>query len=309
MSAGNVAVVDIGTNSVRLLITDSEGKSLVREMEITRLGEGVDVTGALSEPAITRTTRVLAAYRAQIESHAAVRVRATATSAARDARNREAFFDAATAALGTRPELLSGEDEAALSFRGAAQGLDPSLAPFLVIDIGGGSTEFVIGTRAPEAATSIALGCVRMTERHLQHDPPSPSEIAACVADVQEVLRTVPGKVPVQRARAVIGVAGTITTLAHVQQGCLTYAPERTHHSRLGLTEVDTLCTRLAGLTLAQRSELMPAKRAEVIVGGALALHAIMQAFAVPELIVSESDILDGLAASLREALQSTAKQ
>jgi exopolyphosphatase / guanosine-5'-triphosphate,3'-diphosphate pyrophosphatase len=295
----HVAAVDIGTNSVRLLITDQHGRPLVREMEITRLGQGVDVAGTLHPDAIARTAAVLAQYRALIERHAAVRVRATATSAARDASNREVFFDAATRALGTRPELLSGQEEAELSFRGATHGLDPKLAPFLVIDIGGGSTELVIGSDAPSATISLGLGCVRMTERHLQHDPATPAEISACREDVRAVLSTVRLSVPVHEARSVVGLAGTITTLAHVQLGRLQYSPEVTHHSRLSAADIDALCSRLVAMSLSARTQLMPAKRAEVIVGGAIALQTLMRELALAELIVSESDILDGLAASL----------
>jgi len=302
MTTGRVAAVDIGTNSVRLLIQEPTGQPLLREMYITRLGEGVDVANSLQPAAIERTVRVLASYGALIAQHSVSRVRAAATSAARDAHNREEFFDAAESALGSRPELLSGEDEAALSFQGATQGLAATAAPFLVIDIGGGSTEFVLGERTPAAAISVPLGCVRMTERHIATDPPDTAELDACAADVRSVLASVRARVDVAQAATVIGVAGTITSLAHLQQGCLRYAPELTHHSRLQRVAVELLCGRLAAAPLVPRRALLAdPKRAEVIVAGAVILRTILQELAIPELVVSESDILDGLAASLLE--------
>ncbi|MET0385357.1 MAG: Ppx/GppA phosphatase family protein [Polyangiales bacterium] len=297
----NVAAVDIGTNSVRLLISDPSGGSLEREMQITRLGQGVDVTGVLHPDAIARTTAVLASYRTLLDKHAVKRVRAAATSAARDASNRDQFFEAAEAALGTRPELLSGDEEAALSFRGATHGLAPSLAPFLVLDIGGGSTEFVLGSDAPEALTSVPMGCVRMTERHLKSDPPSATELEACERDVRRIVADVARSVPVARARTVIGLAGTITSLASLQHGSLRYDPAVTHHSRLRAADVEVLFTKLAAVPTAERRGLLAEpKRAEVIVGGALVLRTILRELQLSELTVSETDILDGLAASLQ---------
>lgn len=297
----NVGAVDIGTNSVRLLICDATGRALEREMVITRLGQGVDESGALHADAITRTTDVLGTYRALLDKHAVSRVRATATSAARDASNRDAFFCAAEAALGTRPELLSGEEEAALSFQGATSGLSPELGPFLVVDIGGGSTEFVLGTTAPEALTSVPMGCVRMTERYITHDPPVADELASCAQAVQEIMVSVTRDVPVQRARLVIGLAGTVTSLASLAAGSLRYDPAVTHHSRLKRAAVEQLSQRLARCSVAERRGMLAEpKRAEVIVAGAIVLQTIMQELALDELMVSESDILDGLAASLQ---------
>jgi exopolyphosphatase/guanosine-5'-triphosphate,3'-diphosphate pyrophosphatase len=172
----------------------------------------------------------------------------------------------------------------------------------LVIDIGGGSTEFVLGSDQPEAMTSVAMGCVRMTERHLQHDPPTAVELEACEADVRGILETVVRSVPIARARTVIGLAGTITSLASLQLGRLHYDPAATHHSRLSAVDVSRLCTQLVGVPVATRRTLLAEpKRAEVIVGGAVVLRTLMQVFAVSELMVSETDILDGLAASLRD--------
>jgi exopolyphosphatase/guanosine-5'-triphosphate,3'-diphosphate pyrophosphatase len=297
----NVAAVDIGTNSVRLLITDPQGRELERRMQITRLGQGVDVTGSLHPDAIARTLAVLSEYGEAIRKYEVARTRAAATSAARDADNSQAFLDAAERALGARPELLPGEEEALLSFRGATFGLDLSQGPFLVLDIGGGSTEFVLGSTRPSALISVNMGCVRMTERYLKSDPPAPAELAACQSEVAAILETVRRAVPVQRARRTIGLAGTITTLASLQQGLMRYDPARTHHARLTRGEVEQLFARLAGADLAtRRGMLAEPKRAEVIVGGVLVLLTILREFEIPELLVSESDILDGLAASLR---------
>jgi exopolyphosphatase / guanosine-5'-triphosphate,3'-diphosphate pyrophosphatase len=296
-----VAAVDIGTNSVRLLITDPQGRELERHMQITRLGQGVDVTGSLHADAIARTLAVLSEYGELIRKHAVARTRAAATSAARDADNSQLFFDAAERALAARPELLPGEEEALLSFRGATAGLDPSRGPFLVVDIGGGSTEFVLGSTQPSALISVNMGCVRMSERYLKSDPPAPGELAACQSEISRILETVRRAVPVQEARCMIGLAGTITTLASLQQGLLRYDPARTHHARLTRDQVEQLFVRLASADLAtRRSMLAEPKRAEVIVGGVLVLLMILREFEIAELLVSESDILDGLAASLR---------
>jgi exopolyphosphatase/guanosine-5'-triphosphate,3'-diphosphate pyrophosphatase len=298
---GASAAIDIGTNSVRLLVTDSDGKELERVMRMTRLGQGVDVSGALTSDAIARTVTVLLEYATRMRGHGVSRVRAVATSAARDAKNGADFFDAALAALGVRPELLSGDAEARLSFRGATQGLLESDGPFLVIDLGGGSTEFVLGAAQPEAALSVQMGCVRMTERHLHGDPPTSEELRACERDVQGELARVREVIEVKRARCVVGLAGTVTALSAMQLGLTRYDATRTHHSRLSARQVSTLCARLAGATIAERRQLLvePA-RAEVIVGGAVVLSTLMSTLNLNELLVSESDILDGLAASLR---------
>jgi exopolyphosphatase/guanosine-5'-triphosphate,3'-diphosphate pyrophosphatase len=297
----NVAAIDIGTNSVRLLITDSRGAELDRRMEITRLGQDVDRTGSLHPDAVARTVAVLGEYGGAIRQHVVGRIRAAATSAARDASNSAEFFDAAERAIGVRPELLSGEEEAQLSFRGATTGVDPAQAPFLVVDIGGGSTEFVLGTDQPEALISVPMGCVRMTERHLKTDPPTREQLERCMADVRDVLAQVRRAVPVERARRMIGLAGTITTLASLALGLRKYDPSRTHHSMLAVAQVETLFARLSSADVhARRSMLTEPKRAEVIVGGTAVLLTILREFGIDALMVSESDILDGLAASLR---------
>lgn len=296
----NVAAIDIGTNSVRLLIADAAGREIERPMRITRLGQGVDVTGVLAPEAVARTLGVLAEYRSALQRSNVTRVRATATSAARDAKNSQQFFDAAELALGVRPELLSGEEEARLSFRGAAHGLPPELGPFLIIDLGGGSTEFVLGTSQPEALISTQLGCVRMTERRLLTDPPSAAELQACFDDVRRELERVRQVMDVKRARTVVGLAGTVTALSAMQLGLVRYDATRTHHSRITRSQVEALFGRLSAATVAQRRGMLaePA-RAEVIVGGAAVLLTIMRELLLDELLVSERDILDGLAASL----------
>jgi exopolyphosphatase/guanosine-5'-triphosphate,3'-diphosphate pyrophosphatase len=302
MTAGNVAAVDIGTNSVRLLVTDARGGELERRMQITRLGQGVDVTGSLRPDAIGRTVGVLQDYGTRIAHHGAVRVRATATSAARDAKNSAVFFDAAERALGVRPELIDGEEEARLSFRGATSGVDANKGPFLVVDIGGGSTEFILGSTAPEALISVNIGCVRLTERHLHTDPPTPAELEASLADVRGELLRVREVIDVGRARRMLGLAGTITTLAALAQGLTHYDPAKTHHSVLTRAQVEHWFHTLSTLSVESRRPLLlePA-RAEVIVGGAVVLVTLLREFDIPELTVSESDILDGLAASLRD--------
>ena len=297
----NVAAVDIGTNSVRLLITDAGGRELERSMQITRLGQGVDVTGSLQPDAIARTAQVLSRYASAIAQHEVTRVRATPTSAARDAKNNETFFDAAQSALGVRPELLSGEEEALLSFRGATSGLTSSEGPFLVFDIGGGSTEFVLGQSQPDSLISVQMGCVRMTERHLKSEPPTREQLDACIADVRRELVRVREVVDVQRAARAIGLAGTVTALAAMQQGLDHYDASRTHRSLLSRAQVEALFERLCVADLSERRRLLAEpQRAEVIVGGAAVLVTILREFEIDELLVSEQDILDGLAASLR---------
>jgi exopolyphosphatase / guanosine-5'-triphosphate,3'-diphosphate pyrophosphatase len=297
----NVAAIDIGTNSVRLLINDAQGRELAREMRITRLGQGVDVAGSLHADAIERTVAVLADYKKQIDQHAAKRVRATATSAARDAKNSQDFFDAAERALGHRPELIGGEEEAELSFRGATEGLKEA-GPYLVIDIGGGSTEFVLGSQHPEQVISVNMGCVRMAERHLKSDPATREQLEAAFADTRKLLVEVRKKVDVTRARTVVGLAGTITALAYLHRGLKTYSPADTHRTWLSRADVEAAFEKLAHANVEQRRELLvEPKRAEVIVGGAAVLVTLMREFAIDRLLVSECDILDGIAASLRD--------
>ncbi|WP_208027351.1 Ppx/GppA phosphatase family protein [Rhabdothermincola sediminis] len=297
-----VAAIDCGTNSVRLLVRGPDGRALERLMRITRLGEGVDRNGRLEGAAIERTLEVLREYRSVIDRHGVERLRVAATSAARDAVNRDDFFDAVSELVGVRPELLSGEEEGRLSFLGATSELDPGRGPFLVVDIGGGSTEFAYGTTACEATISVDMGCVRMTETYLHHDPPLPEELLAAisVADIHldDVLRSIPGAAG---AATLVGLAGTVTTAAAVELGLATYDRDRIHHFVLTKDAAEDVFRTLATEPLADRVHnpgLEPA-RADVIVGGMCVLVAIMRRLGFTECLVSEADILDGLAMSI----------
>lgn len=301
-----VAGVDIGTNSVRLLVADidrADGplKTIDRRMRITRLGQGVDSTRRLAPEAIDRTVAVLREYREAIEGGGVDRVRATATSAARDAANRDDFFAAATDALGVIPELVSGEEEARLSFTGATTDLDAP-APYLVVDIGGGSTEFILGTDAPEALCSIDVGCVRVTEQWLHSDPPAPEELSNAVAVVRDYLTDVERAIPgIHDAATFVGLAGTITTIAAVEQGLPEYDRGEIHHFRLTRAAAEEVFRTLALEPAADRRHnpgLEP-ERVDVIVGGAVVLVAILRGLDVDEVLVSEADILDGLVRSI----------
>lgn len=304
MSTGRVGAVDIGTNSVRLLVAEAGGaplRVLDRRMRITRLGQGVDATRRLDPAAVDRTLAVLREYGAVLHDHGVSRVRATATSAARDAENREQLFGPARDVLGTDVELLSGADEAALSFRGATTGLGAP-APYLVVDIGGGSTEFVLGTDAPEGLVSVDMGCVRITEQFLTSDPPAPEELANAVQVVRDhmadVLRDVPGA---RDAATLVGLAGTVTTVAAVELGLPAYDPERIHHFRLTRAAAEDVFRTLATETAEERRHnpgLEPG-RVDVIVGGTVVLVTLMRVLGFDEMLVSEADILDGLAMSL----------
>jgi exopolyphosphatase/guanosine-5'-triphosphate,3'-diphosphate pyrophosphatase len=298
----NVAAVDCGTNSTRLLVADGSGATLDRRMVITRLGQGVDATGRLAPEAIERTVTVLRDYRAVMDDHGVERVRMTATSAARDAENRDDFFAAAEDVVGTRAELLSGIDEARLSFRGATHELDPADGPFLVVDIGGGSTEFAVGTREPDGAVSVDIGCVRITEKFLHGDPPSALELSQALSVVHDYLDDVARDIPaVAEARRLVGLAGTVSTVAAVEQGLATYDRNRIHHFVLTREAVEDVFRTLATERRADRIHnpgLEPG-RADVIVGGTAILVAIMRYFELATCLVSEADILDGLVLSV----------
>lgn len=295
-----VAAIDIGTNSVRLLVVDSGGTELAREMEITRLGQGVDATGRLHPDAIERTLTVLRRYAGIMKDLGVTRVRATATSAARDAVNRAAFFGEAETVLGQSPELLSGDEEARLSFFGATSDLTSDLAPFVVFDIGGGSTEFAVGVSMPEQHISVNMGGVRITERFLHTDPPSPLEIAAARGTIRSLLDEVKAAVDVSGAKTWLGLAGTVTTFAAHAAGLTLYDPTVTHGFVLTRGQVHGFAlTLLANTSEQRRALILEPKRAGVIIGGALVLDEIMTYFDVAEVRTSERDILDGLAASL----------
>lgn len=309
-----VGAVDCGTNSIRLLISEVDAAGALsdvhREMRVVRLGEGVDATGRFADAAIDRTRAALADYVDVMVAEGVSAVRMVATSATRDAANREEFF-AMTAELlgrvvpGAVAEVISGDEEARLSFTGAVGELDPAGGPFVVVDLGGGSTEFVLGDHGGvTAARSVNIGCVRLTERCLRSDPPSDTEIADAQSVIAEAVAEATAVVPVQTARSWVGVAGTMTTLAAVGQGLTEYDPDRIHLSRIGIDELSEVCWRLVRMTRAERAELGPMHpgRVDVIGGGSLVTLAIvelMRAGGVADLIVSEHDILDGIAMSL----------
>ena len=302
-----MAAVDCGTNSVRLLVADVDPAAgrlsdVDRRLEIVRLGQGVDATGRLAAVPLARTFRVLRSYRQIIEAASATAVRMVATSATRDAANADEFVAGVHGILGIEPEVLSGEDEALLSFTGATAELTGEAAPYLVTDIGGGSTEFVLGDPgAVTAAVSVNIGCVRMTERHLRHDPPGDDEIVAARADIDAALDVVAGKIPVSGARTLFGLAGSVTTVAALVLGLESYQPELIHHSRVSAEEARRVAASLLAQTRAERARLpvMHPGRVDVIGGGALVLTRIMDRFGFGEVLVSEHDILDGLAWSL----------
>lgn len=296
------AAIDCGTNSTRLLVSD--GTTLERLNRITRLGQGVAASGRLADDAIERVLACLRDYREVIDRHGVSAVRMACTSAVRDAANRDAFLDAAEAVIGVRPEMISGEEEANLSFRGATADLDPLDGPFLIVDIGGGSTEFAVGSDGLEGAVSIDMGCVRLTEQYLDSDPPTAEELSACLSVVElhldDVARELPGSA---KARRLVGLAGTITTVAAVEQGLAEYDPERIHHFILTKDAAEDVFRTLATESLEDRKHnpgLEPA-RADVIVAGCCILVDVMRYFGFAECLVSEADILDGLVASLAE--------
>jgi exopolyphosphatase / guanosine-5'-triphosphate,3'-diphosphate pyrophosphatase len=305
-----LAGVDIGTNSTRLLVADVEGNGpdvrltpLDRRMRITRLGQGVDATRRLNPDAIERTLETLREFQGALRELGVERVRAAATSASRDAVNRSEFFVPAGELLGVEPELLTGDEEARLSFLGATTGLTEP-APYLVVDIGGGSTEFVVGTTAPEHVMSVDIGCVRLTEQYLVSDPPQPEELSQAVSIVRDHLADVDREIPaVRNAATLVGLAGTITTIAAVDMGLAEFDSEKIHHYRLRKDAAEEVFRTLATEPAAQRRHnpgLDPG-RVDVIVGGAVVLVTILRTFGFDEVLVSEADILDGLVRSLAE--------
>jgi exopolyphosphatase / guanosine-5'-triphosphate,3'-diphosphate pyrophosphatase len=308
-----VAAIDCGTNSIRLLVADltADGHLLdvAREMRVVRLGEGVDRTGELSAAALRRTFDALADYTAQLSSLGADRVRMVATSATRDARNRDEFTAGVRGILGADPEVITGQQEAALSFTGATGDLRarPDLpAPYLVVDIGGGSTEFILGgppgSATPAASLSVDIGCVRLTERHLKADPPHPDQLAAAQADVQAAIADVRGVVDIASAATLVAVAGTATTVTALALGLPAYDPDRIHLSAVSLADVERIYGELAAMTAEQRAALGPMHpgRVDVIVAGALILREVVRAVGTGGMVASEHDILDGIALSLR---------
>ena len=299
-----VAAVDCGTNSLRLLLADvdpghTELTDVARRMEIVRLGQGVDRTGRLAPEALARTVAVLRDYADIIARSGAQAVRMVATSATRDADNAAEFVRLVKEVLGVAPEVLTGTEEAMLSFTGATAELAAGDGgPFLVTDIGGGSTEFVLG---PHSAISVNVGCVRMTERHLHGDPPTGRQVAAAIADIDAALDTAAAAVPVRQARTLIGLAGSVTTVAAIAMGLPAYDAARIHHARVPAADVHAVTRGLLAQTRAARAAIgvMHPGRVDVIGGGALVLDRLMERFGFGEVLVSEHDILDGMAWSL----------
>jgi exopolyphosphatase/guanosine-5'-triphosphate,3'-diphosphate pyrophosphatase len=298
-----VASVDCGTNSTRLLVHDGT-RTVERLMRITRLGEKVDQTRRLQPEAIERTLTVLREYRDVMDRHGVSAVRMAATSAARDAGNRDDFFDAAEQIIGVRPELLSGEEEGRLSFLGATAELDPTLGPFLVVDIGGGSTELAYGTTYCEVAESIDIGCVRLSELYLAgHDPARPEDLVAALSVAEAALDGVRRVHPaITEARTLVGLAGTVSTTAAVEIGLAEYDRDRIHHFVLTRAAVEDVFRTLATETHDERiaNPGLEEARADVIVGGLCVFVQLFRTLGFDECLVSESDILDGLAMSLR---------
>lgn len=303
-----VAAIDCGTNSIRLLIADIDNGQLVdvvRTMIIVRLGEGVDKTGEFSQGALERTFAAADVYAQLIAENKPEVVRFVATSASRDVSNRDVFVSGIKARLGIEPDIISGDEEARLSFLGATADLvndsNPPAAPYLVIDIGGGSTEFVLGTTAPENAISTNVGCVRMTERHLVSDPPTAEQIVAATSDIDDAIRLAAASVPLNRAASLIGLAGSVTTVAALALGLDEYDSSKIHGSRISATDVHRVTQELLVMPRAQRAALGPMHegRVDVIGGGALVLDRILTLTGINEVVVSERDILDGIARAL----------
>jgi len=301
-----VAAIDCGTNSIRLLVADVQPEGLVevtRRMEIVRLGEGVDRTGRLGTAALERTRAALADYALLVAGSGAGPVRMVATSATRDAENADEFRSMVHATLGVEPEVVTGQEEARLSFDGAVRDLPAQMRePFLVVDIGGGSTEFVVGGRDGKIdAISVDIGCVRMTERHLRSDPPTAEQIKAASADISAAVDRAAAAVPAVDGGTLIGLAGSVTTVTALALGLRAYQPNRIHHARTGRAAVAEVCSSLLAATREQRLALpvMHPGRADVIGAGALILETIMDRFGMPDVVASEHDILDGIAWSL----------
>jgi exopolyphosphatase / guanosine-5'-triphosphate,3'-diphosphate pyrophosphatase len=320
-----VAAVDCGTNSLRLLVADVDPArgtlaDLDRRMEIVRLGQGVDRTGRLAPEALNRTLTALGEYARVIRASRASAVRMVATSATRDASNAAEFSRGVREVLGVDPEVLSGDEEARLSFAGATAEFAclsaPPARPYLVVDIGGGSTEFVLGAAGGQldgfgldpdevtGAISVNIGCVRMTERHLHGDPPDPREIAAAVRDIDAALEQAAVQVDMGKARSLVGLAGSVTTVGAIALGLPAYDPGRIHHARIPAAGVRAVTSRLLAQTRAERAVIpvMHPGRIDVIGAGALVLDRVMRRFGFAEVVVSEHDILDGIAWSLAPA-------
>jgi len=303
-----VAAVDCGTNTIRLLVADIDPVSgsqddLVREMRIVRLGQGVDQTGMLADEALTRVFTAVDEYAALLAPHGVDALRFVATSAARDAGNADVFADGIRSRLGVPPEVVSGAEEAQLSYAGATRTLPVVPSPVAVLDIGGGSTELIVGDTHGHvrAARSLDVGSVRVTERLMPSDPPTDEEVAAATRMVDDALDTLPSHgVHAADAATLVGVAGTVTTVASLLLGLDTYDRDRVHHATFRPDEVHAMVARLLAMTAAERQAAgVPRGRADVIGAGALILDRVLERAAVDRLTVSDADILDGIAWSL----------
>ncbi len=302
-----VAAIDCGTNSIRLLIADINGENfqeLAREMEIVRLGQGVDSTGKFDPEAIERTLSATRKYAEIIASKGVEKIRFCATSATRDAKNRELFVDGVREILGIEPEVISGSEEAELSFIGATKGLTHTEKPFLVVDIGGGSTEFVLGNSEVEFAKSVDIGCVRMSERHLKKAPQDPLAIQHAIIDIDLAITEAAYTVPLKAAKTLIAVAGTATTVAAAALGLSEYDRHAIHLSRIPATKVFEIAQMFSLMSREEIAALgyMHPGRVDVIAAGSLVLSRIMIATGANEFMASESDILDGMGWSLSRA-------
>jgi exopolyphosphatase / guanosine-5'-triphosphate,3'-diphosphate pyrophosphatase len=304
-----VAGIDCGTNSIRLLVADVDDgplRDVVRRMEIVRLGQGVDRTGRFADEALARTFAALDDYAAVIAATGAEHVRMVATSATRDALNRDVFVQGVKDRLGVVPDVVSGDEEAELSFAGATADLAGSEwpAPYLVCDIGGGSTEFVLGDAGGvRVSLSVDIGCVRMTERHLHDDPPAPAQVAAATVDVDAAIDRANDVVGFAAARTLVGLAGSVTTVVALALGLDGYDPQRIHHARISAEQVHDVTLRLLGATREQRAALsvMHPGRVDVIAAGALVLDRVVTTAGFDSVVASEHDILDGIALSVAD--------
>ena len=299
-----VAAIDCGTNSIRLLIADISGgkfKEVLRDMEIVRLGQGVDENKSFHPDAINRTLAAVEKFKNQLAGKGVEKIRFCATSATRDAANRDLFIDGVRQILGVEVEVIPGEEEARLSFNGATKELLQSDAPFLVVDIGGGSTEFVYGDKEVEFAKSVDIGCVRMSERHLKSQPVEMSQVAQAIIDIDKAIAQAAAVVPISTAKTLVAVAGTATTIAAAALELETYDRYAIHLSRIPAEKVHKVSAAFQAMTKSEISKLgfMHPGRVDVITAGSLVLSRVMAATGATEFVASESDILDGMAWSL----------
>jgi exopolyphosphatase/guanosine-5'-triphosphate,3'-diphosphate pyrophosphatase len=299
-----VAVIDCGTNSIRLLIAETSGstiKEVIRTMEIVRLGQGVDENKAFHPGAINRTLLAVKSFKEIIDKNKVDRIRFCATSATRDASNRNIFIDGVRDILNIQVEVIPGEEEAALSFTGATYQLDQGSGPFLVVDIGGGSTEFVYGDKKVISAKSVNIGCVRMSERHLINQPPTMDQIASAIVDIDIAITQAAVSVPINSAKSLIAVAGTATTVAAAALDLSKYDRDLIHLSKISADKVHKVAQMFQSMTKSEISALpyMHEGRVDVITAGSLVLSRVMAATGATEFVASETDILDGMAFSL----------